>query len=112
MQYALALTLLLCIPMLPGCDASPRSVQEYNLVEGPPSGWSMSPDDAILAAMEFCEREGIDLSAHNVPRMTCNTLDRDRLWCILYDGRRRIPGDHFMLLLNDDTGAVEYVPGE
>jgi len=112
MQNALVFTFLLCVPMLSGCDAPGRSVPAYDLVEGPCSSWSMSPDDVVLTATEYCDRKNINLSAYSVPRMTCDSLDGERFWSILYDGLTRTPGDHFMLLLNDETGVVEYIPGE
>lgn len=112
MQYATVFTLFITLPLLFGCDSAERCVPAYEFVDAPPSHWTMSPDDAVLVATEYCVRDGIELAAHSKPRITCDFLDGDRFWCILYDGLTRIPGDHFILLINDETGAVEYVAGE
>ncbi|MFG0254076.1 MAG: hypothetical protein ACF787_03100 [Rhodopirellula sp. JB053] len=111
MHNAIAFTLLISISLGVGCKTE-RPIPHYDLVDGPPSNWAMSADDAVLAATDYCVRDGIDLSVHSSPRIVCDSLDGDRFWCIAYDGFTRIPGDHFMLLINDETGAVEYVAGE
>ncbi|TWU05414.1 hypothetical protein [Allorhodopirellula heiligendammensis] len=112
MHYAIVLIVLVSIPFAFGCNRDKRSVPAYDLVEGPPSNWAMSPDDAVLAATDYCVHDGIDLSVHSTPRISCDSLDGERFWCILYDGFSRIPGDHFMLMINDETGDVECIAGE
>lgn len=107
-----AYAFLICSVLVFGCNRTERSVPAYDLVEGTPANWTMSPDEAVLAATNFCERDGINLSAYDTPRIVCDSLDGSRFWCLLYDGVAQIPGNHFMLLLNDETGEVEFVPGE
>ncbi len=104
-----AIIFVILIALSLGCS---RSVPPYDLVEGPKEKWTMSPDNAVLAATEYCEVNEIDLTIYTVPRVGCDSLDGERYWSLLYDGFSRIDGDHFMLLINDETGAIEYVAGE
>ena len=94
-----------------GCDQRPR-VPAYQFVDDVPVLTSRSADDAILLATDYCKQNDIDLHQREMPVMTYDTLDGVGYWCVLYHGLTRIPGDHFMLLIVDETGEIEYVPGE
>ena len=94
-----------------GCDRSPR-VPPYQFIDDAPIFTSRSADDAILLATDYCKRNGIKLENRRMPVMSYDSLDGVGYWCVLYHGMTRTPGDHFMLLIEDASGEIEYVPGE
>jgi hypothetical protein len=96
----------------PGCTRKEADVPTYQLVDGTPPFWTMTPDDVAIVATRYCENGGIELAQREMPSIGHDTLDGERYWSVLYHGLTRIPGDHFMLLINDATGVIEYVPGE
>ncbi|MDM4015149.1 hypothetical protein [Roseiconus lacunae] len=93
-----------------GCERRPR-IPTYQLVDNVPILTSRTADDAILLASDYCEENGIDLRQREMPAISYDTLDGVGYWCVLYHGLTRKPGDHFMLLIRDTTGEIEYVPG-
>ncbi|WP_442511701.1 hypothetical protein SH528x_003412 [Novipirellula sp. SH528] len=112
MREHIAVVFLIAILLSFGCSPAQRTIPQYDLVDIVPESWTMSPDEAVLAATEYCAANQIDLSRHGIPRLGCDSLDGERLWSFLYDGVTQMVGNHFMLLLNDETGAIEYVAGE
>ncbi|TWU05384.1 hypothetical protein Poly21_57130 [Allorhodopirellula heiligendammensis] len=101
------------IATLCGCSGTvDRSIASYDLVGDVPRHWSLTVDAAIDTSTAYCSRNGIDLSRYQIPSVSCDTLDGDRFWAILYQGVTPMPGNYIMLLLNDDTLEIEYVAGE
>ena len=106
----LTFTILCLLVAVIGCGQRPR-IPTYQFVDDVPIFTSRSADDAILLANDYCEENGIDLSQREMPVMSYDALDGVGYWCVLYHGLTRIPGDHFMLLIQDASGEIEYVPG-
>ena len=108
------IAILVTVLHLLGCGPdtlSPRT-PVFDLVEPVPDGYNLAADEAVRAANSYCRNEGISLPAYETPSVSCDSLDGDRFWAILYQGVTPIPGNHFMLLLNDATREIEYVAGE
>lgn len=106
----LTLLILGVLAAMIGCDRRPP-VPTYQTVDDAPIFATRSADDAILLAADYCKQNGIDLRHREMPVMSYDTLDGVGYWCVLYHGLTRVPGDHFMLLITDGTGEIEYVPG-
>lgn len=110
-QTVLNLIATCCFAIL-GCASESERPPSFSLSSPAPRDWDMSPADAVLAAMRFASANEIPLSEYGEPRVSSDVFEGDRFWAVLYDGKSRIPGDHFMLLINDTTKAIEYIPGE
>ncbi len=95
-----------------GCTSKIDSPPAYSLSTPAPVDWDMSPTDAVNIATRYATDNRIPLGEYGVPGISTEILRGERIWAVLYFGKSRIIGDHFMLLINDDTRAVEYVPGE
>lgn len=94
-----------------GCEGNAR-VPPYQLIDGVPLLTSRSADNAILLATDFCKQNSINLDNRGMPVMSYDSLDGVGYWFVLYRGLTRTPGDHFMLVITDTTGEIEFVPGE
>ncbi len=104
--------LAICCVVLVGCANEAGTFPRFSLPTPAPKDWDMSPTDAVVVAMRYTADNEIPLREYGVPRVSSDVFEGERFWAVLYSGRFRIPGDHFMLLINDATKAVEYLPGE
>jgi hypothetical protein len=67
----------------------------------------VTEDEARQAAMDLARRDGRDIDAYEQP-----TVDREQdRWIVFFQGRSLAPGDHFMVVLDADTGAGRVVAG-
>ncbi|TWU40272.1 hypothetical protein Q31b_36190 [Novipirellula aureliae] len=95
-----------------GCSDA-RPIPAYDMVDPVPSGWRMTPDEAVLAATSYCEQS--EMTSHirlGPPSIVVDEFDGERLWYLGYHQNSTMPGDHFGLLINDSTGEIQYEPGE
>ena len=113
MAFRTTMLVMLMVLMSCGCsDPVDRTIASFDLVGDVPDHWTLAVDDVIDTSTKYCSRKRIDLSNYQIPSISCDTLDGDRFWAILYQGVTPMPGNHFMLLLNDATLEIEYVAGE
>ncbi len=101
-----------CCVLTLGCTNEVKTTPSFSLSTPAPVEWDMSPTDAVNVATQYAADNGISLDAYDEPRVSGDVFEGERFWAVLYDGKTRMPGNHFMLLINDDTRAIEYVPGE
>lgn len=102
--------MMVAVLILSGC--SPPPAIQYDMVDEVPIDWNLTPQQVTVAATEYCERTGVDCARLGPPSIVVDIQDGQRFWCLGYHANSRVHGDHFMLIVNDHTGAIEWVGGE
>jgi hypothetical protein len=101
-----------CCVLTLGCRNEVKTTPSFSLSAPAPVDWDMSPTDAVNVATRYAADNDIPLDAYDEPSVSGDVFEGDRFWAVLYQGKTRMPGNHFMLLINDETRTVEYIPGE
>lgn len=57
------------------------------------------------------EREGIDISRYNEPEAHYEFARKDKTWFVAFDGRVAMPGNHFSVSVDDQTGEAQVFRG-
>ncbi|MDA8099259.1 MAG: hypothetical protein M0042_06505 [Nitrospiraceae bacterium] len=73
---------------------------------------NLSPEQAISLANQEAVRKGFDLSQYEKPRADYEILKKDKTWTVSYEGKKKLPGNHFLVWVNDQTGECKLMPGE
>ena len=95
---------LLAALILGGCAKS--SNPEQDLPEIRPKGARLSNVQAIHIAMRKAEREGCDLKNYNVRDPYCKFYPEERVWFVAIDGLVPMPGNHFAVTVDANTGEA------
>ena len=66
--------------------------------------------EVLSRAAAQAKAEGRDLRKYGGPAL-CYSAKGAR-WAVFYDGLDPLPGNHFMVLVDERTQAVRLVPGE
>ena len=72
----------------------------------------MGIEAVINLANKVAEKQGIELSKFNTPAAHFNPLGKDNSWWVNYEAKRPLPGNHFTVVINDDSGEARYIPGK
>jgi len=67
---------------------------------------------AVALANAEAIRRGYDLKEFETPRCEYDASKPDNAWTVLYDGKVKAPGNHFLVWVNDQTGQCKLMPGE
>ena len=71
----------------------------------------LSTAEAIHIAKQAAERAGSTLSRYKEPEAYFEFSRKNRHWFIFFDGKEAIPGNHFGVDIDDQTGATWIMPG-
>ena len=72
----------------------------------------LTPKEAIALASKAARKQGINLAQFRQSSI-CFDASRERgQWTVFFDGRELRPGNHFLVWVQDDSGATQYMPGE
>jgi hypothetical protein len=93
--------------VLGGCS-SPRTVP---VASAKPKEARLSAAEAIGIAKEAAVKHGSDLSRYEEPKAHFDFTDDMGLWLVLFDGKVARPGNHLMVVVDDQTGKARVVPG-
>ncbi|MGA3287614.1 MAG: hypothetical protein ABSD46_09320 [Bacteroidota bacterium] len=72
----------------------------------------MSENEVISIANHAAEKAGHILSKYDKPKAKFNFISQDSTWTVFYDGIIPAPGNHFMILVKDQTGETQVMEGE
>ena len=72
----------------------------------------MSPAEAIRIAKQAAERQGSDLRRYKEPEARYEFTRNDKSWWVFFDGRVPMPGNHFAVSVDDQTGDTRFIPGK
>ena len=58
------------------------------------------------------QKKGYRLADYGPPKAHYEYVHKDGSWSVFYEGKRRLPGNHFIVVIQDKTQKVELMPGE
>jgi hypothetical protein len=53
-----------------------------------------------------------DLRRYKHPQAHCEITRKDKTWSVFFDGRVAMPGNHFSVSADDQTGETRFFEGE
>jgi hypothetical protein len=68
--------------------------------------------EAVRIAGEAAVKHGYRLADYEEPQAHYEFTHKDRTWVIFYVGKVRLPGNHFLVWVDDRTGEVRVVGGK
>jgi len=77
-----------------------------------PEGARMSTTEAVRIAKRAAERQGVHLSDFKEPKAHFELARKDQSWFVFFDGRVPMPGNHFAVSIDDQTGDTYFIPGK
>src|SRR4051812_32122234 len=90
-----------------GCTHSPRPVQT-SVSDTKPEGARLSMAEVIRIAKQAADRQGADLSKYKEPETHYEFTRKDKSWWVFFDGRVPMPGNHFSVSVDDQTGKTQF----
>lgn len=58
------------------------------------------------------EKKGYKLAAYGPPKTSYKYAPKDGSWSVFYEGKGKLPGNHFIVTVHDKTKKTELMPGE
>jgi hypothetical protein len=108
----------LLIPMVltacllsPGCNRVSRtSSAKHTLIRQ--AGARLSIADAVRIAQHTAKKQGCDLSQYEQHEAEFANSKGGGTWFVFFEGKRKMPGNHFSVTINDKTGSASFQGGE
>lgn len=75
-------------------------------------GCELTANEATRIGEAAAEESGIEITNYKPPIVDFSDDDGEKYWSLLYEGKIPAPGNHFTVLINDESGTAEIVPGE
>jgi hypothetical protein len=103
---ALALSLLFA-----GCS-HPTTSTAPTASDAKVDGARLSQAQVVRIAAEAATKHGYRLADYKDPEAHYQFTRKDKTWSVFYDGKVPTPGNHFLVVIDDQTGAARVMPGE
>jgi hypothetical protein len=81
------------------------------LLAGPQTPQLTRPE-VLAIARRAAEREGLKLREYHRPTVEYKAVRADRTWTVSFDGKIPIPGNHFLVWVDDRTRKAIIMRGE
>jgi hypothetical protein len=94
-----------------GCSQPPRTTQAV-APDTKPDGARLSKSEVIRIATQTAERQGVRLQDYKDPEAHYEFTRKDKSWFVFFDGRVAIPGNHFSVSVDDQSGEPQFFGGE
>jgi hypothetical protein len=101
----LCFTALVLSLLFAGCSHAPHTTQTV-VPDTKPVGASLSTAQVIRIAKQAAQRQGADLRRYKEPKAHYEFTRKDKSWFVSFDGRVAMPGDHFSVSVDDQTGET------
>jgi hypothetical protein len=95
---------------LVGCSNPPPTSQTI-VPDTKPEGARLSTAEAIRVAKQAAELQGVDLRQYKEPEAHYELTRKDKSWFVFFDGRVAMPGNHFSVSVDDQTGETRFFGG-
>jgi hypothetical protein len=102
-----AFGLFAALVALGGCSTA-RNVP---VASAKPKEARLSAAEAVRIAREAAVKHGSDLRLYEEPTAHFDFTDDMGLWIVLFDGKVVRPGNHLMVVVDDQMGKPRVVPG-
>jgi hypothetical protein len=74
------------------------------------AGPRLTEAEAVEIATKVAVKKRIDLK--NYEMLNCRYLTKDKSWYVSFNGKQRIVGDHFSVVVYDRNRTTRFVPGQ
>ena len=71
----------------------------------------LSKQQAVELQMNYLRSRDVKLGDFIGPTVFHRCYEQGCYWAFVYKGVERVPGNHFMIVVDDPTGTVEWVGG-
>ncbi len=75
-------------------------------------GARLSQAQVVRIAAEAATKHGYRLADYKDPEAHYQFTRKDKTWNVFYDGKVPTPGNHFLVEIDDQTGAARVMPGD
>jgi hypothetical protein len=82
------------------------------LVFGCGHSQQMAKSDVIRVANQAAETAGYHLTNYNEPQVHIEFTDKVHTWTVFYDSKVPMPGNHFLVWVDDRTKATHIIAGK
>jgi hypothetical protein len=72
----------------------------------------MSQEDVVRLANRAAADAGYKLTDYKAPEARYEFTKKDKTWSVFFDGKAPMPGNHFLVCVDDKTGKTQVMPGE
>jgi hypothetical protein len=72
----------------------------------------LSQTQVISIAKQAAEAEGRRLADYKEPEAHYEFTEKDKSWSVFFDGKVPMPGNHFLVYVDDQTQKTKLMPGE
>jgi len=97
--------------LLAGCS-HPAPTAQTAVPDTKPEGARLSTAEVIRIAKQTAERQGVDLRRYKEPEAHYEFTRKDKSWFVSFDGRVAMPGNHFSVSVDDQTGEARFFGGK
>jgi hypothetical protein len=111
MGLFIRLLLMLLAGAFAGCTSSSRNVQA-KVLDTRPAGTRLSLAKVIRIAKQTAQLQGRNLRDYQEPEAHYEFTRKDSSWSVFFDGRIPMPGNHFLVTVDDRTGEAVLQGGE
>lgn len=80
--------------------------------EARPAGARLITAEAIRIAEQAAEHDGRHLSDYKSPEAHYEYTQKNKSWWVFFDGKVPMPGNHFSVTIDDQTGKTQLMPGD
>jgi hypothetical protein len=70
----------------------------------------LTKDKVVVLADREAKKRGYDLSKYETPKISFRR--KDHTWTVHYEGKRSMPGNHFVVWVDDLMGGCELMGGK
>ena len=107
-HFIIALAVLLLVI---GCShPTPNTAPAESATKS--AGARLGQAEAVRIAAEAASKNGYRLADYNAPQVHYEFTRKDKTWSVFYDGKVPMPGHHFLVWVDDQTGTARVMPGE
>jgi hypothetical protein len=106
---------LVSVTVLLGCttqNGAPADSAKPGATGGQSGSARLSEPEVARIAKEAAEQEGISLSDYHAPTVHFEFVHKDQTWTVFFDGKVAMPGNHFSVSVDDQTGKPQVMRGE
>jgi hypothetical protein len=107
MRFVILCAFALAALMLAGCSHPAGSMASTTS-----DTTRLNQAEVVRIAVEAAAKHGYRLSDYKDPQVHYEFTRKDKTWSVFYDGKVPLPGHHFLVWVDDQTGAARMMPGE
>jgi hypothetical protein len=100
-RWLVDIGMLLTALVFNGCSACPRGEHIPRLAE----------TEVLSIANNAAQKSGADLSKFHAPHASFEYVEKNCTWSVFYEGIGSTIGNHFLVIVNDNTRSAQLLGG-